>query len=110
MKRIFGGQALWEGAKMLIKSSLVGILVYAAVRSMLPLLGGLVPISLVLEMVGDHAQALIRNIALAGLVMAGADYLMTRRRIGKQTRMTKEEVRQEHKQSEGDPMLKSARR
>ena len=33
---------------------------------------------------------------------------MQRRRIGKQTRMTKDEVKQEHKQTEGDPMLKGA--
>ena len=40
--------------------------------------------------------------------MAGADYAVQRRRVGKQTRMTKQEVKQEHKQSEGDPMVKSA--
>ena len=50
----------------------------------------------------------MRNIALAGLVLAAADYAMQRRRVGKQTRMSKEEVKQEHKQSEGDPMLKGA--
>src|SRR5690606_15067757 len=83
---------------------------YAAVRSMLPVLGGLVPISTMLEMVSSSATAMIRNVALAGVVMAGADYLMARRRIGKQTRMTKDEVRREMKQSEGDPLLKGARR
>jgi len=41
-------------------------------------------------------------------VMAAADYVMSRRRIGKQTRMTKEEIKQEHKNTEGDPLLKSA--
>src|SRR3546814_16769423 len=40
--------------------------------------------------------------------MAGADYAMARRRIGKQTRMSKDEVKQENKQTEGDPMLKGA--
>ena len=50
----------------------------------------------------------MRNVAIAGLVMAAADYAMQRRRIGKQTRMTKHEVKQEHKQSEGDPLLKGA--
>ncbi|HEY9563290.1 MAG TPA: EscU/YscU/HrcU family type III secretion system export apparatus switch protein [Nocardioides sp.] len=107
-KRIFGTQALWEGGKMLIKSSLVAILVYGAIQSMMPLLGGYVPIETMLSIVGDHALGLIRNIAIAGLVMAGADYAMARRRIGKQTRMSKDEVKQENKQTEGDPMLKGA--
>jgi flagellar biosynthetic protein FlhB len=74
----------------------------------MPLIGGLVPIHTVLETVSSKALGLIRNIAFVGLGMAGADYAMQRRRVGKQTRMTKEEVKQEHKQTEGDPMVKSA--
>jgi flagellar biosynthesis protein FlhB len=74
----------------------------------MPLIGGLVPIHTVLDAVATQAFGLIRNIALMGLVMAAADYLMARRRIGKQVRMTKDEVKQEHKQTEGDPMLKGA--
>ncbi|WP_101525409.1 EscU/YscU/HrcU family type III secretion system export apparatus switch protein [Nocardioides houyundeii] len=107
-KRVFGPQALWEGAKMLLKSSLVGILAYAVVKSMMPMLGGLVPIPVVLEVVADEALGLIRNVAIAGLVMAAADYMFQRRKMGKQTRMTKEEVKQEYKNTEGDPLLKSA--
>ena len=57
----------------------------------------------------EHARsALIRNVAVAGLVMAAADYVMSRRRIDKQIRMTKHEVKQEHKQTEGDPLIKGA--
>jgi flagellar biosynthetic protein FlhB len=40
--------------------------------------------------------------------MAAADYAMMRRRIGKQLRMSHSEIKQEHKQAEGDPMLKGA--
>ncbi len=109
-KRVFGGHALWEGAKMLLKSSIVVLIAFLAAKSMTPLLGGLVPIPVLLQMLGDKAIGLLRNVALAALVMAGADYMMQRRRIGKQTRMSKEEVKQEHKQAEGDPMLKGARR
>ena len=107
-KRIFGPQALWEGAKILIKSALVGILVWTTIKSMVPLVGGLVPIPVMISMVADNALGLIRNIAVAGVIMAVADYAMERRRIGKQARMTKEEVKQEHKNTEGDPLVKSA--
>jgi flagellar biosynthetic protein FlhB len=107
-KRIFGLQALWEGAKMLVKSALVAGLVWGAVRGLMPLIGGMVPIPVVLEAVSRDATALIRNVAIAGLVMAAADYAVQRRRMGKQTRMTKQEVKQEHKQTEGDPMVKGA--
>jgi flagellar biosynthesis protein FlhB len=107
-KRIFGPHALWEGAKMLLKSAFVGLVVYLAIRGMMPLIGGLVPIHTVLETVSSQALGLMRNIALVGLGMAAADYAMQRRRVGKQTRMSKDEVKQEHKQTEGDPMVKSA--
>lgn len=107
-KRIFGPQAAWEGGKMVIKSSLVGILVYSTIRGLIPLVGGMVPMFTVIEAVNHSALGLMRNIALAGLAMAAADYAMQRRRVGKQTRMSKEEVKQEYKQTEGDPMLKSA--
>jgi flagellar biosynthetic protein FlhB len=45
---------------------------------------------------------------MASLVLGAADYAFQRRRVGKQTRMTKDEVKQEHKQTEGDPLVKSA--
>jgi flagellar biosynthesis protein FlhB len=107
-KRIFGPQSLWEGAKMLLKSAAVALVVYVAIRSVMPLIGGLVPIHTVLETVSSTALGMVRNIAFVGLGMAGADYAMQRRRVGKQTRMTKEEVKQEHRQTEGDPMVKGA--
>jgi flagellar biosynthetic protein FlhB len=107
-KRVFGPHALWEGAKMLLKSSFVALIAYLGIRSMLPLIGGLVPIPTVIHVVSGKALGLIRNIGLVGLGMAAADYAVQRRRIGKQTRMSKEEIKQEHKQAEGDPMLKGA--
>ena len=107
-KRLFGPQAAWEGVKILLKSSLVGLIVYHAIRGMMPLVGGLVPIDTVISQVSDGALGLMRTVALAGLALAGADYAMQRRRVGKQTKMSKEDVKQEHKQSEGDPLLKGA--
>ena len=109
-KRIFGLQSLWEGAKMLVKASLVGLLVWGALKGLTPLLGGLMPIPVVVEALSAQAVALVRDVALAGIVMAAADHAVARRRVGKQTRMTKQEVKQEHKQSEGDPLVKSAMR
>lgn len=107
-KRIFGPHALWEGAKMLLKSALVALVVYLAIRAVMPLIGGLVPIHTVLDTVSAQALGLVRNISLVGLGMAAADYAVQRRRVGKQVRMSKEEVKQEHRQTEGDPMIKSA--
>lgn len=107
-KRVFGPQALWEGAKVLLKSAVVGVVAYGAVGALMPLIGGLVPITAVLEAVREEVLSLVRTVAVAGIVMALADYAVVRRRMGKQTRMTKHEVKQEGKQTEGDPLLKGA--
>jgi flagellar biosynthesis protein FlhB len=107
-KRLFGPHAAWEGLKMLLKSALVGFFVWRAIVGLLPMVGGLVPLSVALQIAGEAATGLMRDVAMAGLVAAAADYAVQRRKTGKQTRMTKKEVRDEHKQSEGDPHLKGA--
>jgi flagellar biosynthetic protein FlhB len=107
-KRMFGTQALWEGCKVLVKSSVVAIICYIGVRAVMPLIGGLVPISATLAVTHDHIVTLLRTVAVTGLAMAGADYAFQRRKVGKQVRMTKHEVKQESKQSDGDPLIKSA--
>lgn len=109
-KRIFGPQALWEGAKTLLKSAIVAFFVWRAIKGLLPLLGGLVPLAAGMDIVADHVLALMREVALAGLVAAAADYAFQRRKIGKQIRMTKKEITDEHKQSEGDPLIRQALR
>ena len=108
IKRIFGPHALWEGLKMLLRSAVVAGLVYAAVRSLVPMIGGLVPLPVVIAAFSHDAAGLVRNVAVAGLGLAVVDYAVQRRKIGKKTRMSKEEIKQEHKQSEGDPLLKGA--
>ena len=107
-KRLFGMRLLWEGAKMIIKSSLVAILVWMAVRSMLPYVGGLVPMDVLLSSLSKDTLSMLRNVGLAGVLLAIADYGFQRYQMGKQTRMSKDDVKQEHKQTEGDPLLKGA--
>jgi len=107
-KRIFGPQMVWEGAKVLVKSAAVALLVWSAVRGMMPMVGAPVRADMVLGRAGDQFMALTRNVAVAGLVMAALDYAWQRRRVGKQTKMSKDDVRQEHRQAEGDPLVKSA--
>jgi flagellar biosynthesis protein FlhB len=109
-KRLFGPHALWEGAKVLLKSAVLGLLVWRAVNGLIPLVGGLVPTAVAVQLVAEQVTGLIRDVAVAGLITAAADYAMQRRRIGKQVRMTKQEVKQEHKNSEGDPLVRSALR
>ena len=52
---------------------------------------------------------LMRALALS-IAIGAIDYLVTRRRLNKQLRMSKQELKEEYKQYEGDPHVKAARR
>jgi flagellar biosynthesis protein FlhB len=109
-KRILGPQAAWESIKSTLKTGLAAWIAYRALMALVPLLtsSGAMPLSAVLHMVAGTAMRLMRDVAFAGLGMGLADYVYQYRRVAKQLRMTKHEVKQEYKQSEGDPQLKSA--
>jgi flagellar biosynthetic protein FlhB len=111
-KRTFGLQALWQGAKALLKTAAVALVLYLVVKDLVPVLmaaGGL-SVSSLLDTAGDGTATLVRTAVAAGLVLAAADILVVIRRNRTKTRMTKKEVRDENKNSDGDPLIKSQRR
>ncbi len=58
---------------------------------------------------GHFAGVLLRYAAYVGLGIAAIDLVVTRRSWRKRLRMTKEEVKRERKESDGDPEVKAAR-
>ncbi|MFJ6028434.1 flagellar biosynthesis protein FlhB [Pseudarthrobacter sp. NPDC092424] len=112
MKQTFGTQALWQGVKALLKTAVVGLVLYLVIQGLVPVLmtaGGLSVASL-LASAGGGIGALIQYAVAAGIVLALADVWVVMRRNRKRTRMTKKEVKDEHKNSDGDPLVKSQRR
>jgi flagellar biosynthetic protein FlhB len=109
-KRLFGLMAMWEAVKILVKTAVLGIVLWAVISRIAPELVGLAaaPLGATLSTTGSAVLTLVRASIVAGLVMAVADYLVQKRRVDKQLRMSKHEVKREMKQSEGDPLLKGA--
>ena len=54
----------------------------------------------------DAVAGLIRQVAMALMILAGADYLVQRYQMRKSLKMTKQEVKDEFKNSEGNPEIK----
>ena len=71
---------------------------------------GALPISQLLATAGGGLVQLIQYAVAAGMLLAIADVFVVSRRNRKRTRMTKKEVKDEHKSTDGDPLVKSARR
>lgn len=109
-KRILGPQAWWQGAKALLKTAAVGSVLYLSVAAMMPLVqvSGALSLRQMLMTIGDRASTLVWSAVAAGLALAAADVVVVMRRNRKQTRMTKREVKDEHKNTEGDPQIKGA--
>jgi flagellar biosynthetic protein FlhB len=110
LKRLFGMQAIWQGAKTLLKSAVVGVVLFIGIKSMVPVLlaSGQLPLTSLLGTASSGTASLLRTGIVAGLLLAVADVIVVMRRNRKQTRMTLKEVKDEHKRTEGDPMLKGA--
>jgi flagellar biosynthetic protein FlhB len=109
-KRIFGPMAAWEGGKSILKVSAIALAALPPLRNIATTLAGAdrIPVESVAVIVGGGMMLILRNAALVGLLIAAADYAMQRRRNSKSLKMTKQEVRDEHKQNEGDPHMKGA--
>jgi flagellar biosynthetic protein FlhB len=109
LKRLISPAALWEAAKSLLKFAVLGLVAWPTIRHLATTLavGGPLPAGQVLGLVGASALRLMRDTALAGLALAALDYGFQRRRVRKGLMMTRQEVRDEYRQSEGDPMTRS---
>jgi flagellar biosynthetic protein FlhB len=108
LKRLFSPASAWEGGKAALKVAVLTLVAWPVMVSAAEQLGSAdQPHALeMVTMIGSATARLIRNTALAGLVLAAIDFAYQRKRVKKMTMMTKQEVKEEYRQSEGDPMLK----
>jgi flagellar biosynthetic protein FlhB len=112
LKRMFGPQGVWQLLKSLAKLVVLSAVTYYSVRELIPTLmaAGSLPLASVLDTTIKAALRLVRLGAGAGLLMAFVDVAVVRKRNNKQLKMTKQEVKEEMKSSDGDPLLRGALR
>jgi flagellar biosynthetic protein FlhB len=111
-KRVVGVQGLVEGRKAVLKLVVVGWAVYHTLQGAWPdvlALGEQSPRALV-EVVRRHGVRLLTDAGLAALVLAAADYGWQLWKHERDLRMSKEDVKQEMKNQDGDPMVKQRMR
>ncbi|MGI6119829.1 MAG: flagellar biosynthesis protein FlhB [Desulfosporosinus sp.] len=108
-KRIFGIKAWVELTKSLTKVILIGYFLYASVRDRLQLYPALMQLNVEQAAIflGQALAELAWKIALSFLGIAALDYLYQRWEYERNLKMSHEELKQEYKQTEGSPELKS---
>ena len=111
-KNLFGTRPIVELLKSLGKLCIVGIAVWIAIRQAVPDAIALSQQSQfgLVYIVKKYAVRMLATAGGAYLVLAAGDYLWQWWQFEQSIRMTKEEVKQEHKQNDGDPHIKQRRR
>lgn len=103
------GHAFFELLLALARVGVVGYVVFATVSGEFGTLSRLASASL--SGAAGASLAIVGRIALraslALAALASADYVMSRHRIEQQLMMSREEIKEEHKQLEGDPKVKA---
>jgi len=100
----------WEVGRLLLKLGLLALIVFAPIQQLatdVVMLRGMD--SWLSSFSGLLSSVLLRAAGLA-VVIAGADYAYNRYKHMSQMKMTREEVKKESKDQEGDAMLRGARR
>jgi flagellar biosynthesis protein FlhB len=110
-RRLLGARALVEVLKGLLKVTVVAALAWLTLRPLLRPLAALPGASAgaILRAIGHGARLLGVRLVAAAVVLGALDLLWQRRRHRRDLRMTRVEVRREHKESEGDPRHKGER-
>jgi flagellar biosynthesis protein FlhB len=108
----FKSKTYIELGKNLVKFAIVLALAYFVIRDSLR--EAVLASRLGVEDAGALAARMVAGFLLrAGgvfLLIGGADFLLQKKLYMKQLKMSKEEVKQEYKQEEGDPLIKSMRK
>ncbi len=106
--RIFSAQSLAELVKSVAKIFLVTYIAYTTLKDQLGLLLRLynMPLLQAIMMLGEVVIGLGLKIAVCYLVISFADFGYQKWKFYEDMKMTKQEIKDEYKNSEGDPQIK----
>ncbi|MGE0254085.1 MAG: flagellar biosynthesis protein FlhB [Alphaproteobacteria bacterium] len=109
LKRLFSLRSVAELVKGLFKMGIVAIVAWAVLDELLDGLAllAMVPVGTGLEHLYDALLVMLGGVVAAMTVVALADVVWQHFSHRRKLRMTRQELRDEHKQSEGDPHIKA---
>jgi flagellar biosynthetic protein FlhB len=109
MGRLFSTNGAMNLVKAVVKIAVVGVVAYRVLRDVgaeAVASPGMAPAE-ILGFTGDGLRRLFLAMAVALAVLGALDYLWQRWRYEQSLKMTRQELRDEHKESEGDPQIRA---
>ena len=110
--RLFSKQQLFETVKLAALTAIVGAVGWYFLSSHLALFASLLmhPLEGAVSQLGQWMMFGVGSLMSVVVVVAMVDFPMQKLLYGQRMKMSAQEVKQEHKQSEGDPQMKGRRR
>lgn len=107
-KRMFSKEKLFDLLKAVVKIALVGYMTYSTLVDEADTINILYDIDLfpAVMLIGNIVINMGIKISIVFLVIGVADYIYQRIKFTRDMRMTKQEIKDEFKQTEGDPKIK----
>jgi len=111
-KRIFSTQSLFELAKSIVKVAVIALVVYMTVRDRLNDIFIMYDLELnsAISLISELVIDLGFRISLVFCIVGIGDYAFQRWKFHEDMKMTKQEVKDEYKNMEGDPQIKGKQR
>jgi len=112
LKRLFSLRSAVRLIMSLSKVGIIGAIAYITIKNFLPRLISISTLTF-LEVIGEGAHLMFvlgLRMALVLLLLAIIDYAYQKYQMMKDLRMTREEVKEEMKRMEGDPIMRQRRR
>ena len=109
LERMFGPDGLMQFVKSLVKVVMIALLAWWILKPVIPQLASLSALAPVgiLPFTLEVIKRLVIAVAMLAIAVAAADWFWQRQRFMVRMRMTKEEVKEDYKQSEGDPHVRA---
>ncbi len=107
-KKIFSSQSLVELIKSIAKIGLIALITYTYIKKRWMLLFGLMdmPVMQAIQLIGDTVIDLGMRISALYLIISAGDFTYQKLKFNKDMKMTKQEVKDEYKNQEGNPEIK----
>ncbi|MDR1595612.1 MAG: type III secretion system export apparatus subunit SctU [Puniceicoccales bacterium] len=112
LKQIFSKKNLFEFLKSSLKITFLGILIYKVIKNvirdllLLPFCG----LHGIIDILGPIMRRFAYNVIFAYVVVACIDFVFQKRNFMSKMKMSKDEIKREYKESEGDPHIKGKRK
>lgn len=108
IKRMFSMRGLVELVKSICKVVILGIVIYRVMLDEIPVFPRMMEMDVIQVMVitGSMILQIVKTAAIIFVFLAAGDYAYQWWEYEKNLRMSKEDIKEEYKQTEGDPQVK----